>query len=307
MSTANRIHDIVYNHPTGDVEGYFKYMDEMISVNSGNHDYRILSHDSYSISVPVPENQATKFLITDPSMDIVDMSQSYINLKCQIDLNMVRKANSCSQLEKDKVVNCATYGMNACYFFVGFKSGAHIIDQYNVFSNGRLTSCKQTKSKFEQTIVYNCKAKEQKKARPGMYSAHKDVLKMRDCVCGRYIKVLADTNQSQSYPQIDFDIVIQIDDLLPFSAMTYYPRYAVKDLELEIICNLQKNMVFCQVPVEEVLLNHYACEEEGQYTTLFDEFKKNADNNPFWDNDSENFQFYKESNVPVQNSLSNGI
>ena len=54
MSTANRIHDIVYNHPTGDVETYFKYLDDMISVNSGNHDYRILSHDSYAISVPVP-------------------------------------------------------------------------------------------------------------------------------------------------------------------------------------------------------------------------------------------------------------
>ena len=272
MATSRRIQDIVYNHPTGDVEGYFKYLDDMISVNSGNHDYRILSHDSYQISVPVPENQATKFRITDPSMDIVDISQGYINLKCKIDLEYKAVKPGGAEASTDRT---ATYADNFTYFFIGFKSAAHIIDQYNVFSNGRLTACKQTKSKYEQTVVYNSKAKEEKRARPGMYSAHKDVLKMRDCVCGQYVQVKSTTKTVT----LNLDLIIQIDDLLPFSAMTYYPRFAVRDLEIEIICNLQKCMVFCQVPYEEVIKNRCAFGYDNgktDHTVLGDEMLNNV-------------------------------
>ena len=274
MSTSHRIQDIVYNHPTGDVEAYFRYLDDLISVNSGNHDYRILSHDSYQISVPIPENQSTKFKITDQSMDIVDISQCYLNLKCKISFDYLKMAPNNQAIPTHK-----TYADNFTYFFVGFKSGAHIIDQYNVFSNGRLTACKQTKAKYEQTVVYNSKAKEEKRARPGMYSAHKDVMKMRDCVCGRYIQCKVDDTVKND---VEFDIVIQIDDLLPFSAMTYYPRFAVKDLELEIICNLQKNMVFCQVPYEEVVRHVTALGTTAgttDHTELGKEMANNVDNN----------------------------
>ena len=50
------------------------------------------------------------------------------------------------------------YG-NATYFFVGLKSGAQLINNYIVYSNGRPTQCKQLRSKEEQTIVFNCKSK----------------------------------------------------------------------------------------------------------------------------------------------------
>lgn len=235
----------------GDVEKYFTYVDGMMDTNSGNNDYRIVSHDSYAISVPIPGGQNTKFRITDSSMDVIDMSQGYINLKCEIELE--------ARFNKDLAANSSNMYAST-WWFVGFKSGAHIIDQYNVYSNGRLTECKQTKSKYEQTIVYNCKAKEERHGRPGMYSVHKDVLKMRDCVCGIYVQQTESwtaTGRSQKFATtpFTFDVCIQIDDLLPFSGMTYYPRFATKDLELEIQCNLQKNMVWCQIPFEEVLNN----------------------------------------------------
>ena len=263
MSTSKRIHDIISPYPMGDVEKYFTYVDSMMDTNSGNNDYRIVSHDSYAISVPIPGGQNTKFRITDSSMDVIDMSQGYINLKCEIELEARFNADLAAQ---DSSLLATTW------WFVGFKSGAHIIDQYNVYSNGRLTECKQTKSKYEQTIVYNCKAKEERHGRPGMYSVHKDVLKMRDCVCGIYVQqpaglVAATRSQKLATTPFVFDICIQIDDLLPFSGMTYYPRFATKDLELEIQCNLQKNMVWCQVPHEEVIKNRMYVLNQNIYET----------------------------------------
>ena len=252
MSTAHRISDALNVHPMGDLEKYFEFLSNMIEMNSGTNDYKMVTHDSYALSVPVPENQTTKFRITDSSMDIVDISQGYIVLSCEMTLIFKTKDKDDAAFKES--VDYPGF-KDLVYFFVGFKSGAQIIDSYNVYSNGRVTACKQTKGTSEQAIVLNCKAREERKGRPGMYSVHSDVLKMRDCVCGVYIaqpSLETMTGGSNGMP-IKFDVVIQIDDLLPFSAMTAFPRFKCGELELEIKANLRNNMVFCQVPIEEVL------------------------------------------------------
>ena len=255
MSTAHRISDALEVHPMGDLEKYFEFLSDMIEMNSGTNDYKMVTHDSYALSVPVPENQTTKFRITDSSMDIVDISQGYIVLTCEMTLNFSTKDRPGTELTSEKVKEYEGF-KDLVYFFIGFKSGAHIIDSYTVYSNGRATACKQTKATSEQAIVFNCKAKEERKGRPGMYSVHSDVLKMRDCVCGVYVEQQSleiMTGQNTSGHVVKFDVVVQIDDLLPFSAMTAFPRFKCGELELEIKANLRNNMVFCQVPIEEVI------------------------------------------------------
>ena len=256
MSTSKHIHDIVNTQPMGDVEKYFDSINNIFSANSGNNDYRMTAQDSYGISVPVRGSQFTRFKLTDPSLDVIDISQGYLNLKCRMKYDFCIKAPnlvfSKANTEPDYVHT--THARNACYFFLGFKSGAQIIKSYNVYSNGKPTACKQLRSIYEQAIVYNCKAKEERAGRPGMYSPHKDVLKMRDCVCGCYIQQPANIRgETTSNLEMELDICIQIDDLLPFSAMTYFPQFACGELELEIMCEIERNMVWCQVPYEEVL------------------------------------------------------
>ena len=257
MSTAHRIANAVSPYPKGDVEKYFEHLDAMIELNSGNNDYKMVSHDAYAVSAPIPENGNTKFRITDSSMDIVDISQGYIDLKCKMNLEFKALNSDGTNVAADATNPDSKY-RNLVWFFVGFKSGSHIINIYNVYSNGRLTACKQTKAKHEQTITYNCKAKEERAGRPGMYSVHEDVLKMRDCVCGVYVQQPAWTDFGKTNGvEIEFNVLVQIDDLLPFSAMSYFPRFAVGDLELELSCDLSKNMVFCPIPLSEVLQSSY--------------------------------------------------
>ena len=280
MSSSHRIHDVIYDYPMADVEEYFNHMNGVIGLNSGTNDYQMVTHDCYSNSAPIKHGQNARFRLTDSSIDIIDISQGYINLTAEIQIKMIALPYD-NRVELNNANIVPTVYSNLCWWFVGFKSGSHIIRSYAVYTNGQATSCKQVSAVEEQAIVYSCKSKEERKARPGMYSCHEDVCKMRNCVCGTYIqqplkwerpeatkRFYTAANDNVNNPgwhdgkyTIKLEICMQIDDLLPFSGMTYFPRFACGELELEIKFALEKNMVFCQVPIDEVLHNRILTNE----------------------------------------------
>ena len=251
MSTRHRIDEALTSERMGDVEKYFHSLVTMIDANSGQNDFKLITSDCYNVNAPLKADRFTTFQLTDRAVDIVDISKGFLHMKVNVDVQFLYK-NLDNNTENDL--------KDACYFFVGFKSGSHIINNYNIISNGKLTSCKNTKCKHEQAITYSCKSKEERAARPGMYSSHENVRNMSDCVCGTYVK-LPPIAEKDSIKTVSFDVVIQIDDLLPLSCLSYFPRFLCKELELQLSCNLLQNMVFCQVPFKSVIernvLNNY--------------------------------------------------
>ena len=123
-------------------------LDRMIGMNSGVNDYSIVTHNSYSTSVPFGAGHFTKFKLTDQQFDIIDMSQNYIHLNVTFDLTFEHQRKSQTYV--------ANVFQPAVWFFVGFKSGAQIIESYKVYSNGRLTACNQVKSNHIKNKAYNC-------------------------------------------------------------------------------------------------------------------------------------------------------
>lgn len=246
MSTRHRIDQALKSVPMGDVEKYFEHVSNIIETNSGTNDCKMISHDCSNTAVPVHGGQFTRFKLTDQAMDIVDLAKGYIMMKLEMDVQFDVDTSSMSS-----AVDTVTYEP---VYFIGFKSGSHIVEIYNVYSNGILTACKQTKARHEQAVTYMSKAKEERIGRPGMYTTHEKVREMSDCVCGAYIKApkIAERTKIQT---ITFDILIQVDDLLPFSAFEYFPRFMVGDLELELSASLYQNMVFCAVPQSYVQVN----------------------------------------------------
>lgn len=246
MATRHRIDNALSNIPMGDVEKYFTELSNIIETNSGTHDFKVISHDCNNTAVPVHGGQFTRFRLTDQAMDIVDISKGYVMMKLEMDINF--------EMNTDSMTNPTDFLVNTerPWYFVGFKSASHIIEIYNVYSNGVLTACKQTKARHEQTITYLSKAKEERVGRPGMYTTHEKVREMSECVCGAYVQAppYAERNKTQT---ITFDVLIQIDDLLPFSAFEYFPRFLVGDLELELSASLYQNMVWCAIPYDSLL------------------------------------------------------
>ena len=264
MATRHRIDNALKNISMGDVEKYFSELGNIIETNSGTHDCKIISHDCYNTAAPVHSNQFTRFKLTDQAMDIVDLSKGYIAATLEMDV-MISSKNGTYERTSSSSGKEAAFKQ---FFFIGFKSSAHIIDVYNVYSNGLLTNCKQTKARHEQFITYASKAKEERAGRPGMYSPHENVREMSECVCGAYIEMPTIVDIGKPV-KITFDVVIQIDDLLPFSAMEYYPRFLTGDLELEISPSLTQNMVFCSIsPMVAIDLGLYNCSVPGYFNTF---------------------------------------
>ena len=117
MSSSRTIHDIITPYPMGDVEHYFRNVNNMISINSGKHDYKHITHSSYAISTPVPENMNTRFKLTDTQFDIIDISQGYLSLKCTMDVTLSMNNNR----KQNGKTYYTTINRNGTYFFVGFK------------------------------------------------------------------------------------------------------------------------------------------------------------------------------------------
>ena len=257
MATRHRIDEALTSERMGDVEKYFHNLVTMIDANSGEHDFKMITTDCYNVNAPFKADRFTTFQLTDRAVDIVDISKGFIHMKVNVDVQFLYK--DASKFTDSNELS------EACYMFVGLKNSACLINNYNIISNGRMTSCKNTKAKHEQAINYMCKSKEERAGRPGMYSPHDKVRKMSDCVCGTYIK-LPSLGEKDSIKPISFDVVIQIDDLLPFAALSYFPRFICQELELQLSCNLIQNMVFCQVPFKSVI--EKICENNDQFDML---------------------------------------
>ena len=246
MASRHRIAETINESSMGDVEKYFDQLSSMIDSNSGVNDFKIISSDCHAQSAPLYADSFTKFNLTETAMDIVDLSKGYINM--QVELDVTTTFNSTLQ---EASTFTGTNDLNNITFFIGFKSGAHIINVYNVYSNGRLTNCQHTKAKYESMITYNSKAKEEIIGRPGLYSPHSKVMEMSNCVCGTYITVPINTKlYTPSKQTIKIDLCIQVDDLLCFSACSYFARFMYGNIELELSPNLIQNMVFCPIPIE---------------------------------------------------------
>ena len=247
MTSRHRITEALNETSMADCEKVFHHLcTGLIEKNSGINDFKIVSSDCYNNNAPFKADQFTRFRITDTSMDIVDISKGFITMTVNVDVQFLYDNLQATQE--------STTGMESTVFFIGFKSASHIINVYNVYSNGRLKACKQTKAKHEQAIVYMSKAKEEKIARPGMYSPHEKVLEMSDCVAGAYIK-LPPFNDRNTKQVVTMDLVMQIDDLTCLNAFSYYPRFLTGELELEVSMNLINNMVWCQIPLSTAIEN----------------------------------------------------
>ena len=63
---------------SGDIQEYFNEMDQIIQLNDGIHDCKMLSQECYDRPTPVKYNQYTKFHLSDAGIDCVNIDKSYI-------------------------------------------------------------------------------------------------------------------------------------------------------------------------------------------------------------------------------------
>lgn len=244
---------------TGDVIKFFETFDGILEKNSGIHDCKCLTTDSYNPPCPVSKAYTT-IKMTDEAVHITNIDKSFISARVQVNLSLNFSATE----------NTINFGDNGSYakslmLFVGFKSAIHSFDAYRIYVNGKKTACEQTEALWENAVTYFLKPQQEVCCRPNTYSPWENVARVSRDVCGVYIpldKYMAFSNLSSASPPhtkvtlpnhtlaVEFDINIPFDDFLPFSGMTMYPNCLFGNLTMELKHTIQNNLVYCQIPID---------------------------------------------------------
>ena len=74
----SRITQALSDVSSGDISKYFNEIDNIIQLNDGIHDCKLLSMECYDRPTPIQYNQHTKFHLSDAGIDCINIDKSYI-------------------------------------------------------------------------------------------------------------------------------------------------------------------------------------------------------------------------------------
>jgi len=232
------------NKDSGDVFAHFKTYEHLIDNNSGIRDNRTMTFEAQQSAAPFDALTETKVKLTDPNIDIVNMDKNFIRCRYRVALSSQGYGWGAGS-----IFNMSSAANNFGYVFIGFKSAAESIFIYRVFWNGNTTECFNTNSIYEATITRAVKPKSEQFGRKSMYTTFENATSKKENVCGVYVP-LADAFNLDGSPKtfsIEFEGIIQIDDILPFSGMSLWPRCTHGDLELQLQFAFRRALVYCTV------------------------------------------------------------
>ncbi|EDR24401.1 hypothetical protein EDI_347210 [Entamoeba dispar SAW760] len=117
------------------------------------------------------------------------------------------------------------------------------------------------------------KAQEELDYKPGIYTQWESAYNMEDNICGCYISMEEFIKSPDNTVEKEFEVIIPIDDLLPFAAMKMFPNALFGNLTLEVKMAIQQNFVICQCK-QETILNKISHISSSSYSGS-DEIKDN--------------------------------
>lgn len=262
---------------TGDLVSFFNDYDGIVQKNSGIHDSKCLTINCLEPQCPIQEGTYTKIKLTDESVDVVDLDKSWISMKVQAKLKWSFNGSlSAAHVTRGKF---EAVGHN---LFVGLKSSSHIIDSYRILNANRKTGCEQTQALHENAIVHFLKPEEEIQGRPNIYTPWENAFHHDESVCGVYIpdfvsaehKFWPDTNNYEQ--DIEFDVTIPLDDILPLSNISMYPNFLFGNLQLEFKTTSKKNFVWCFVSHKDAYYANDLVDFEQDHTDQMNYYDKMA-------------------------------
>lgn len=272
MSYSYKLDKALDQTPSGNLNSYFDFVNMSIQANDGRSDNKCLSIDAYDPPCPVAKGMYTKIKLTDESLNVINIDKSSITATVQVTVNLnttrlTTLQNSLNALLNDHV-SLNESGMSAAQklkannivgqistglellaksylFFIGFKSGIHLIDAYRIYSNGKKTACEQTEALFENAALRMIKCQEELDEKPNLYTTWEHAFNYDNSICGIYINLYDIVQEGEA--TYEFEVTIPLDDFMPFQAMTLFPSCIFGNLQMELKMAIQNNFVYCQV------------------------------------------------------------
>ena len=124
----SKITQALSDNNSGDVIKYFDEVDNIIQLNDGIHDNKMLSMECYDRPTPVKYNQYTKFHLSDAGIDCVNIDKSYITATMTYHM----KLTELTGLTKPTV---DTSRKQFFKIFIGLKNASQNFDTYRIYIN----------------------------------------------------------------------------------------------------------------------------------------------------------------------------
>ena len=260
---------------TGDLVSFFKNYDDIVQRNSGIHDSKCLTIDCLEPQCPIPEGTYTKIKLTDESVDVVNLDKSWISMKVKARL----KYSMSTDIRSEDIEPGQYEAIGHCVF-VGLKSSSHIIGSYRILNANRKTGCEQTQALYENAVVHFLKPEEEIQGRPNIYTPWENAFHHDESVCGVYIPDFVSSEHpfwpmTANYERdIEFDLTIPMDDILPLSNISMYPNYLFGNLQMEFKTTSKKNFVWCFVSHKDAYYANDLADFKKLHTTEMSYYDK---------------------------------
>ena len=230
----------------GNVESYFRGWTELIQINDGTRTFRPKTIDCHDHNVPFTEEQETQCEICARDFDVTCLGESFLSFEVKLKLQM---NNQFTELTDDA---------DLIQIFVGWKSSNQIIDQLNIFTNGRSSGYQQNECIREGFAYSNLMNNASKQHRKFVHSLYDQVSEFSPNICGTYVPLRKFKNGA--VVDVSFSLNLPINNLLALQAFDLWPSQA-GPLTLKFYVK-PKGLVWCMVNPAKVLAHKRVIEEE---------------------------------------------
>ena len=230
----------------GNVESYFKSWADLIQINDGTRTFKTKTIDCHDHNTPFTEEQETQCEICARDFDITCLGESFLSfevklrLQINIDLKDLKDDNDLIQI------------------FVGWKSSNQILDQLNIFSNGRSSGYQQNECIREGFAYANLMNNAAKQHRKYIHSLYDQVSEFSPNICGTYVP-LNRFKEGDGYADVTFSLNLPVNNILALQAFDLWPSQA-GPLTLKFYVK-PRGLVWCMVNPAKILAHKRVIDE----------------------------------------------
>lgn len=231
----------------GNVFHSFEKINDIFTKNDGRRYYRELENSCFDSDAPYDYTKQTHLRITNNAHDVNQLGDTYIKRRVR------------ATIESDKAFTCDD-AFKCMRVFVGYKSSNQNMRQLEADSDRGDTGYLQMEMSRESFAFATYKPKSERKVKKFVHSLYNNVQKYDNSVVGKYIDPSETFKTSNSSTDIEFDLIIPVNDLLAFQAFDDYPK-TFGEIILKYYVD-KDSLVFCQVdPLRVADLQNYVYEK----------------------------------------------
>ena len=207
----------------GNIAAYFEHIHNLAQTNDGTRSFSMKTVDCHDQQAPFYHESGTQIEITHKDHHVSNMNDGFLSVKVELTLQLF--GIDSQYTDNDHLMEIS----------IDWKSPNQMLDSLQILCNN-LDTCYQQNEYTREGFTYSTiKAQREKKTKKSTLSLYENVSEYSSTVWGTYINV--SYFKDGLLHTVEFEVSIQLDDLLVFCAFDLFPNEAVGEPTLKFYVN----------------------------------------------------------------------